>query len=282
MLVIELKALISSSKFSFGKKELTTMMKEIYISECSQGLLDNEFTEQKYNNLLKKCWNNLNEKMRSLYDFKQLVAYDKKQDFEYFIYKDIQDGLVGNESKTLSIIILTQGKQIEHTISSVYEVVKKKVKKAIKFQLLIPSKCKIYAYDYLTKDIHGDNYVIETDLEKKSFISKSESIKFIITLFLFLVSSSYLFSKWEDISVGASTNNNGVEYLFNLPLIVNLIAGTALVLLIDLIYFLIRRTSDKNMISIRNIQGVIDSFDNSLMLGQQQAVEDMQEEIEVI
>lgn len=278
MLVIELKASIRKSKLPWIKEEeVVAMMKEIYIETCSHSISDPDFNETKYNNHLRKCWNNLNQKMRSLYDSKQIIAYDKKQEFEYFIFKDSHNGLIGNESKTLSVIILTQSRQIEDSISSVLGIIKDKVKKKISFKFLTSSKCKIYAYDYLTRDIHGDNYVVETDLEKNSFMSKSEFVKYAITLLLFLMSTTYLFSKWDKIT----SNSNGVGFLFNLPLTVNLIAGTGLVLLIDLIYLFVRMLSNRNIIVVKNIQGVIESFDNSVMRGQQ-VVEDMQEEIGII
>lgn len=283
MLVIELQGIIKKSRFNFKNIEITSTVLKKYFNSSSFLAVNPQFSTQQYNTQLKKSWNKLNDKLRSLYEIKRLVAYDKKENFEYFIFKDSLDGLIGNESKTLNILIITPNKDVGNTITAVQKIIKAKLRKELSFTFLTPSKCKIYAYDHLKKDIHGDNYVIETDIEKNAFMTKPEFTKFSITALLLIVSSFFLLIQWNEIAQqGPKVPDRNASLLLNLPLITNLVAGTGLVILIDFIYFIIKLFTDKNTINIQNIQGVIESFDQSMRMQQAaEAVEEMETELDV-
>ncbi len=283
MLVIELQGIVNNPRVNFKKREITSTVLEKYFNNSSFLAVNPQFTTQQYNTQLKKSWNKLNEKLRSLYEIKCLVAFDKKENFEYFIFKDSLDGLIGNESKTLNILIITPNKDVSRTLTAAQKIIKAKLRKELSFTFLTSSKCKIYAYDHLKKDIHGDNYVIETDIEKNAFMTKPEFIKFSITAFLLIVSTFFLIMQWNEISqLGSKVHDRNAALLLNIPMITNLVAGAGLVIIIDFIYFIIKSFTDKNTINIQNIQGVIESFDQSMRMQKAtQAVEEMETELDV-
>ncbi|MDF2607397.1 MAG: hypothetical protein K0S34_1593 [Bacillales bacterium] len=284
MLVIELKGIIEHRWTNLDKKCINGTVKDVYRKNSSYYISNPaECTEEKYNNKLKKAWSGLNSKLRMLYETKFLIAYDRKENFEYYIFRDQLDEITGNESKTLNIVIVTPNKEISATINAVQKIIRHKLYWKLKFTFLTPSKCNIYAYNHMENDIYGDKYLISTDIEKNSFMTRAERIKFFLTAIMLILSSYYLINEWKNLSNQSDkAEQNSVILLLNLPLATNIVASSILVILIDIIYLCIRSKLEKDTINIQNIQGVIESFDNSINYQQMSNFSDgLDEEIEI-
>ena len=265
MKIAEIKGIFNSK---FSTTAIISSVLARYMKLSIMKAEDMAISEPLYKKKVKKQWNESYPKLIKLYNKKTPIAYDRTDNYTYFIFHDINDITAVNNDISLNIIVIYESGTVDKTIKDLYKRINKIIGINLKFTISQNVPCKLYNCRKDEVDIYDKNYFIHFSFNNS--INKEllyPQVCKTIIFFCLTILSYVVFKNQVDKYIYAFNTNSTLEVSIATALFTNLFCGFLCTFVMESLWLLgifIKEICSENIRLSTDPDIVVDNFNSVL------------------